>query len=171
MKCEKSVTQCPGYRNLDQVIFRDESERIIRKVRERESTAILTQETVAMTAGISPHSPSIPCPLSQPINELGVNFFFAKYVSNEPPFASNYRAWLTQSYIEARPNHVLRAAIEAVGMAGLSNVFYAPQVESKSKAQYCKALAAMAQALSNSAQAIADTTFMAVILFGLLEVR
>jgi hypothetical protein len=186
LKCEKSDTQCPGYRNLAEVLFRDESERITRKARQIEqSNSVLIQETVAtcpkppqssaptseskcLTSSFGPIS--IPCPLSQPINELGANFFFAKYTFNEPPFFSDYHDWLTQSYFEDGPNHVLRAVIEAVGMAGISNVFHAPHVASKSKEQHCEALAAMKQVLNDPVQAIADTTFMAVILFGLFEV-
>jgi hypothetical protein len=186
LKCEKSDTQCPGYRNLDEVLFRDESERIIRKARQIEqSNSVLIQETIT-TCPRPPQSSaptseskslassfgpiSISYPLSQPINELGANFFFAKYTFNEPAFSSDYHDWLTQSYFEDGPNHVLRAAIEAVGMAGISNVFHAPHVASKSKEQHCEALAAMKQALNDPVQAIADTTFMAVILLGLFEV-
>ena len=55
-------------------------------------------------------------------------------------------------------------------MAGISNVFHAPHVASKSKEQYYEGLAAMKQALNDPVQAIADTTFMAVILLGLFEV-
>jgi hypothetical protein len=115
---------------------------------------------------------SISYPLSLPINKLGANFFFAKYTSsfNEPPFSNDYHDWLTRSYFEDGPNHALQAAIEAVGMAGISNIFHAPHVASKSKVQYCKALVAMKQALNDPVQAVADTTFMAIILFGLFEV-
>jgi hypothetical protein len=167
-------------------MFRDESERIIRKARQIEqSKSVLIQESFT----ISPRSPTsgappseansltsslcpigISRPLSQPVSELGANFFFAKYTFNEPPFFSDHHDWLTQSYFEDGPNHVLRAAIEAVGMAGISNVSHAPYVASKSKERYCEAVAAMKQALNDPVQAIADMTFMAVILLGLFEV-
>jgi hypothetical protein len=186
LKCAKSDTQCPGYRNLDEVLFRDESERVIRKAHQIEqSNSILIQETVttcprpprssaptseskSFTSSFSPIS--ISYPLSQPINELGANFFFAKYTSNDPPFASDYNDWLSQSYFQDGASHVLRAAIEAVGMAGISNVFHAPHVSSKSKEKYREALVAMKKALNDPVQVTADTTFMAVILFGFFEV-
>ncbi|KIX07330.1 uncharacterized protein Z518_01983 [Rhinocladiella mackenziei CBS 650.93] len=185
LKCEKSDKQCPGYRNLDEVLFRDESERIIRKARPIEpSKSVLIPKTRVIsvrspTSGAPTSEPklltsslypvSISYPLSQPINELGANFFFTKYTFNEAPFANDYHDWLTQSYFEDGPSHVLRAAIEAVGMAGISNVSHAPHVASKSKVQYCEALAALKQALKDPVQASADTTFMAVILLGLFE--
>src|SRR5262249_43323873 len=103
-------------------------------------------------------------------NELGANFFFTKYTINEAPFCNDYNDWLTRSYFEDGPSHVLRVAIDAVGMAGISNVFHAPPVSSKTKKQYCQALAAMKQALDDPVQAIADTTFMAIILLGVFEV-
>lgn len=167
-------------------MFRDESERVIQKARQIEqSKSVLTPKNLTISPRSSKSSASssssesitptlrpisLSHALSQPINELGANFFFAKYSFSEHPSSSNYHDWLSQSYFEEGPNHVLRMAIEAVGMAGISNVFHAPHVASKSKEQYCDALTAMKQALNDPVQAIADTTFLAVILLGLFEV-
>jgi hypothetical protein len=114
---------------------------------------------------------SISNSLGQPIGELGANFFFAKYTFEEPPYSSDYHNWLTRSYLDEGPGDVLRPALEAVGMAGIANVFHTPRVASKSKQRYCDALVAMQQALNDPVQAVADTTFLAVILLGLFEVR
>ena len=165
LRCEKSNTQCPGYRNLNEVVFRDETRRIVQRVRQsQQSNSGLPRCTV------SEPPQTISYPVSQPATELGVNFFFAKYIFKEPPFYSDHCAWLTQSYIEPRSQNVLRAAIEAVGMAGLSNAFHAPHVESASREKYRQALIALQQALNDRGQALADTTLMAVILLGLFEV-
>ena len=150
-----------------------------------QSKSVLMQENLSSSPS-SPTSDAPPsesnsftsslCPTSisqllfQPINELGANFFFAKYTFSEPPFSSDYHDWLTRSYFSDGPNHVLRAAIEAVGMAGISNVSHTRHVASKSKSRYCEALAAMKVALNDPVLAIVDTTFMAVILLGLFEV-
>lgn len=162
MKCQKSKTQCPGYRNLHEVVFRDESERIVRKARQ------IKQSKPTLAPSLP--SSSIPHPLSQPIKELGANFFFKKYTLNEPPFTNDYNDWILRSYLEDDSNHVLRAVINAVGMSGMSNVFHAPHVAVQSKKQYCEALAALKVTLNDPVQAIADTTLLAVILFGLYEV-
>jgi hypothetical protein len=114
---------------------------------------------------------SISYPLSLPANDLGANFLFSNYIFNEPPFYSNYHTWVAQSYYESQPNHVLRAVVEAVGMAGLSNVFHLPRVKSASKEQYYKALVGLKEALNDPTQVTADTTLLAVILLELLEVR
>lgn len=102
------------------------------------------------------------------MNNLGASFFFTKYTFNEVPFCGDYHDWLTQSYFN--DGSVLQAAIEAVGMAGISNVSFAPYVASRAKEQYCKAVTAVNLALSDPVQAVADSTLMAVILLGLFEV-
>jgi hypothetical protein len=108
--------------------------------------------------------------LSQPITELAAQFFFVNYTCHDPPLSEGYHAWLTQAYHQDPPDSGLRAAIQAAGMAGISNTSYAPQISSQSKAQYGRALNALKQALINPNQATADITLMTVILLGLFEV-
>lgn len=190
LRCEKSDKPCPGYRNLNEILFRDESVRIIRKAQRAEypepivivregwdsppnsslsidaSTAISTRYTPAQCRiGISHR-------LLPPVKDLGANFFFANYTFNEPPFSADYFSWLTASYLDkaAGPTHVLRAAIDAVGLAGLSNVSHAPQIATQAKQHYCAALTYMKEALNDPVLAAEDTTFQAVILLGLFEV-
>jgi hypothetical protein len=105
-----------------------------------------------------------------PIDGLGASFFFAKYSFNEEPFFSGYHAWLTHEYLEDGPSNVLRAAIDAVGLAGLSNVSYTAELESKSKEQYCNALTALKKLLIDPARVTENVTLMAVILLILFEV-
>lgn len=106
------------------------------------------------------------------ISRRGAQFFFANYNDrySEPPFARDYNAWLSRSYLENRPDNVLRLVIEAIGMSGLSNVFMAPEVAIKSRETYDKALRAMKEVLNDTEKAVSDPTFLAVILFGLYEV-
>jgi hypothetical protein len=178
--------QCPGYRDLCQVVFRDESKRVIQKARQYErSNALWTKAAAPISTkclGVSqvlelksstPLLPplSIRPPPSQSINDLGVNFLFANYFYNQPPFYSDYHTWVAQTYHESHPGHVLRAVIEAVGMAGLANVANSPRFKSASEQQYNRASVAMREALNDPAQVTADTTLLAVIFFELLEVR
>lgn len=119
----------------------------------------------------APPSISVSRALSQPIDELGANFFFANYSLNEPPLSKGYHSWLTGMYRAEGTNYALRAAIEAAGMAGISNISYAPGVASRSKECYGRALAATKQALSDPVESVADTTLLTVILLGLFEVK
>jgi hypothetical protein len=144
---------------MNDVIFRDESARIIRKTHKLPVQGQLAQQSTAIA-----HS------LSQPVTELAAQFFFVNYTCNEPPLSEGYHAWLTQAYHQDSPDSGLRAAIQAAGMAGISNTSYAPQISAQSKAQYGRALNALKQALINPMQATADITLMTVILLGLFEV-
>lgn len=157
-------------------MFRDESKRIIRRAHKHHAGDGIGQRTlpVAKDVASTSHASTFPTSmfheLSQPINEVGAHFFFTKYTCDQPPLSEDYHAWLTQMYFEDCTNHALRAAIEAAGMAGISNIFYAPDVAYKSKEQYCRALAATKLALSDPKESVADTTLVTIILLGLFEV-
>ena len=183
LRCERSDIQCPGYRDLDEVTFRDESAKISKRLCPVEySSGLQIQATCSKSLQTGPsgsrsrfrasqlRSTSIPHSLCPAIDDLGANFFFAKYSFNEEPFFSGYHDWLAKSYLEDKHSHVLRPVVEAVGLAGLSNIFYTAQFESKSKQQYCTSLAALKQVLNDPAQVAEDTTLMAVILLILFEV-
>lgn len=194
IRCEKSKTQCPGYRDLTQAMFRDDSDRTIRRVTRQtklpgaagppetpvssidyQEPGLSFHESPSLASSLSPSpTPSlppfeIPYPLTLPITDLAASFFFTKYTFSEPPFSSDYHDWLARSYFADGPNHVLRAAIEAVGMAGISNISYAPRVASKAKQKYCGALSIIKQALDDPVEAKEDTILMAVILLTLFE--
>ncbi|KAF2711043.1 hypothetical protein K504DRAFT_404180 [Pleomassaria siparia CBS 279.74] len=199
LRCEKSKALCMGYRKLSDFLFRDESEKVIKKAHRRSAEAnstLMHKDLEIYTSFPDDDRPSFddenssplplsrpnqydycmkdqlhelprPTSLSQPLEQLGANFFFTKYTSSEAPFAGEYHDWLTSSYASEDP--IVYLAIEAVGMAGISNVSYAPAMVSKSAEKYCKALAALKQALSDPGQMMKDTTLMAVILLGMFE--
>ncbi|KAH8658131.1 hypothetical protein BX600DRAFT_63442 [Xylariales sp. PMI_506] len=114
-------------------------------------------------------------PLTASSSDLGAAFFFSKYSLREPPFYDAYHSWLSKSYLDAmsprqsRVHPGFRAAVEAVGLAGISNVYHAPHVADASKAQYRIALAAVNQILQDPSQAVEDTTLILVILLILFE--
>lgn len=184
MRCEKAKTPCPGFRNLGDVLFRDESARIIQKSRiTREEIHVLqpmSSPTLVVQDVVSAYPSASPCPtfvpstsiaytFSPPINETGARFFFANFACDRPHLSEHYHDWMSKLYYEDNPNPALRAAIEATGMAGVSNIYYAPNFEFQAKIHYGKALLATKQALSNPAESISDVTLMTVILLGLFE--
>ncbi|KAK3382106.1 hypothetical protein B0T24DRAFT_600497 [Lasiosphaeria ovina] len=100
LRCEKAKTQCPGFRNLTDVIFCDESARIIQGARMLHGESQIEQPKTPVTRDVvsapstSPLPTSISPALSQPINEVGASFFFAKYISNGPSISEGCHAWL-----------------------------------------------------------------------------
>lgn len=65
----------------------------------------------------------------------------------------------------------LRQAITAIGLAGLSNFWSAPNIMAKANSAYCSALRLVNSGLSNIEEAKSDQTLVAIILLGLYEVH
>jgi len=150
LRCEKLGTNCSGYRNLSDVLFRDESQRIARRIQ---------KQTREDTPSVGP---------GWPTQDLGVSFFFTQYTVVELPFSGDHRDWLVRTY--HKDKGPLRASIDAVGLAGISNVHHLPETRAMSWKRYHDAINTLKHALTNPTQAIADTTLMAVILLALFEV-
>ncbi|KAL2024893.1 hypothetical protein VTK56DRAFT_3592 [Thermocarpiscus australiensis] len=167
MRCERAGLQCPGFRDLGDLMFRDESQRIIRRAQH----VARPQSPSHFSTEISPPNCCIFPAISQPLDELAASFFFTKYYScSGPPFsAGNDRTWLADTYCKVTPGHALQSIIQAAGMAGLANVFHAPHVVPKSQEQYGRALAALQRVLSNPIESLTDTTLMTVLLLGFYE--
>ena len=179
LRCEKSRTKCPGYRDLNDVLFRDESERAERLAREGDQGKAIHVQNLWPVAkpGLSRCTepgnvlpPPLP-PKSPPATELGASFFFAKYSYNESPYYVSHQEWLANSYLHDSPDKALRAAIEAVGIAGISNLSPASYLATCSREKYCKAVLELKEALKDPVQAAADSTLMTVFLLGLFEVE
>jgi hypothetical protein len=139
--------------------------------------SLAAESSVPATPPIPP-CPSFALPLTPgfcyeprlPTYQVAVQFFFAHYTCEEPPLSKEYQEWLWKEYYHDPPHHALRAAIEATGMAGLSNKFYAPEIASESHKKYGKALQATKLALCNPIESVTDTSLVTVIALCLYEV-
>ncbi|KAB5522947.1 hypothetical protein GE09DRAFT_1154699 [Coniochaeta sp. 2T2.1] len=169
LKCEKVKTQCPGYRNLNDVLFRDESAKVARRARQFDQDPLLLPCRLSSSTSLSvPSSPinSIPQPVSQPLDEHASTFFFTKYYSCD---GDGSHQWLANAYPILPEDNALRAVIRAAGMAGISNTYHAPFLAARSKQQYGLALEALKKLLSDPKEAVRDEALMTVGLFGLFE--
>ena len=187
LKCENAGLQCPGYRDLNGLTFRNETVRITKRLHRlrarqspraqaslEETSSVPTSEDVAPGVDVlSLNTPQtlMSRPLCLPIQDIAASYFFDHYAVNDHPAAGEYHDWLLESYYATQSNHLLRACIEAVGMARLANLRYAPQISCKASRRYQKALALMRQAINDPSEAVTDVTFVSVILLGSYEVR
>lgn len=186
MRCEKARLQCPGYRDLGDHMFRDESGKTVEKAQRSTDVGRMAQTRPVRAGDVIETAPaysrtikngsssslslgrsSMLCP---PLTDMGASFFFSTYHLDEPPFSGAYYSWITKAYNGDQASHGIRAAIEAAGMAGLANVLHAPQIASKSRAQYARALVATQRAMNDPTEVTTDETLLAVILLGLFEV-
>lgn len=142
---------------MGDVLFRDESARVIRKSQPAYEHEVMARET------ISAH-------ISHPPEDIGAQFYFTNFTCGEPPLSEEHQSWLQRLYFTSAPTP-FTAAVEAVGMVALANVYYAPDIASAAKQRYWKALIATKEALQDPHQSIADSTLMAVLSLGTYEVR
>ncbi|ROW08255.1 hypothetical protein VMCG_03280 [Cytospora schulzeri] len=178
-RCEKSETTCPGYRDLGQILFRDESARTIEKVRRDarvEGIDVVRFErsrspcaSVAQRANptLSLES-SLTRSLQQPLGEMAADFFFNNFVVEGPILSDNNADFLVSVYRD-HPESAAFHAIEAIGLAGLSNVSRDHQLRLEAQRRYGKALARTNNMLCDTAQATSDLAAMAVLLLGQFE--
>ncbi|KAK5464680.1 hypothetical protein LTS15_001242 [Exophiala xenobiotica] len=87
--------------------------------------------------------------LPHPTSDLGANFFFTRYLSEQGTIFSDYHAWLTELYSSNRPDGLFRAVVQAVGLTGLSNTCYAPDIALRAQEHYSQALATLKGVLND----------------------
>ena len=99
-------------------------------------------------------------------------FFFGNYVSGTEMLntCGNYQ-YMSTIYANEPVGVPLRQAITAIGLAGLSNFWSAPNIMAKANSAYCSALRLVNSGLSNIEEAKSDQTLVAIILLGLYEVH
>ncbi|KAF2656273.1 hypothetical protein K491DRAFT_392766 [Lophiostoma macrostomum CBS 122681] len=175
-KCTRLNLECPGYRDLQQVMFRDQSASVVERAQKRQLSEQVMQKEEFTKPNLSTNlvecssSHQLPISPCHAIEASGAAFFFAQYtIFNEPPFTGTFHNWVYESYCTSDSKSFLRLAIEAVGTAGLSNGFFAPHVAKKSREKYGKALSAVNKALDDTAQVYDDSTLLTIILLGIYE--
>lgn len=180
-RCEKSGTTCPGYRDLGQVMFRDESVRTIEKARrdahverfgvvqaERSQPQQTPVEQQMMASTAPSLEPSLSRSLQRPLGQMAADFFFNNFVVEGPILSDNNADFLVGIYRDHSDSAAFHA-IEAVGLAGLSNVSRDYQLRFEAQKRYGQALARTNELLSDAHEATSDLTTMSVLLLGQYE--
>ncbi|KAF2995715.1 hypothetical protein E8E13_004288 [Curvularia kusanoi] len=123
-RCVKGGRICPGYRNAVDLMFQDESAKVIRKSKgqlpKSASTSTTRQDEIAVQR-------SAPVDLSnivvyQPWDDLSVNFFMSNYIGPDPAVSQLY--YLPTFYAKSGyAASSLKRTIIATGLAGYAREF------------------------------------------------
>jgi hypothetical protein len=99
-------------------------------------------------------------------------FFFGNYVLGMDVLntCGNFQ-YLSIIYANQPVGAPLRQAVSAIGLAGLSNFWNAPNIMSQANRAYCSALRLVNSGLCNVEEAKTDQTLVAIILLSCYEVR
>ncbi|KAF2802875.1 uncharacterized protein BDZ99DRAFT_427842 [Mytilinidion resinicola] len=173
-KCGQCVAwkrPCPGYRSQVDLMFVDQSNQVAEKVR-RESPPNATPSPLAPV--VSGQSGNLlgfskrPQPLSQPLDQLAVNFFMANYVGRQ---ANQYQFdYLPDFCQQPGIDRHFHLSIFAVGLAGYATVNNVPELVHTARAKYSSAIREVNLALASEDTAKKDSTLISVMLLGLFEV-
>ena len=108
--------------------------------------------------------------LSVPQEEEATYYFFHNFVSEDPASLSAYSHVLPTIYRHDSSFSALPKIIEAIGLAGISNVKQAPELMVAAGQKYARVLRAINASIQDSKEASTDQTLTAVMLLALFEV-
>ncbi|KAE9374280.1 hypothetical protein N431DRAFT_371748 [Stipitochalara longipes BDJ] len=142
-QCTRANLTCPGYHNPQDVTFRDETPKVLRK---------------AFDLGY-------PLSLAYTVEDRAKQIFVARYVFGDSPPLD----WVKPFYPSAGADLYFRHTFKAVSLAYLSNEVRSPAVQQKARTAYCSALSLVNKALHSQDTAKKDTILLTVLLLDLFE--
>lgn len=182
-QCIRVGRDCPGYRDEQALMFRDETVKVAGRVEARKKDRSASPPDVAALARSRRTSPDSPGTLIlltrqslsrspvRTIEDEAINFFFYHYVIQDHQYAKGLFDFLPNLYQRAvATNEPLGEIVKASGMAGIANLKRSSDIEADARAKQTIVLRSVNLSLQNPGKAISDSTMMAVLLLGLFEV-
>ena len=169
-QCVKSGRVCPGYRNAVDLLFHDESEKVVRKIKAQRSKpssrSTSRQDELAVQNSAPVNLSNIV--MYQPWDDLGVQFFMSNYVGPDPAVSQLY--YLPTFYANSGyATSSLQRGIIANGIAGYARTVNRPDLAEQSTRTYVAAIRDINTALSSTQTAVNDTTLMSIIMAAMFE--
>lgn len=179
MRCQKVGITCSGYRDLSEVTFRDESSRIMRRVKKHDQEICAATNTRSSLGqrkytGSTPYTRDISTPamivdLFQPIEDVALHYFLTRCGSDEPPLSPDFVTWMKECYL-AQSDLAMCSVMKAVGLASMSGIYYAPDAAIRAQKYYNQVLAILSKRICSAQEAAEDATLFIVIMLSVFEV-
>ncbi|KAG6016754.1 hypothetical protein E4U43_003188 [Claviceps pusilla] len=126
------------------------------------STALTTTDATRISYGPT-----------ESLRERGIAFFFARYVATDHGCYQNYDfiydVWKPPESYETNSADCITASMTAVGLTSLSKLTRCPETFRQARQSYTLALGLANAALGNPAEALKDSTMLAVLILGTYE--
>ncbi|KAJ5159785.1 transcriptional regulator family: Fungal Specific TF [Penicillium canariense] len=149
--------ECPGYRDEWDLVFRDQTDRTIKRSLEKKTKSVTTHDLPQPARRLSPSA-----------DEIGVNYFLRTFVIGQ--FSSrgclNY---IPSVYRDDGEHPTLVASMAAVGLVALANSSRQPELANLARAKYTEAISNVNTALASPVESVKDSTLMSVISLGVFE--
>lgn len=160
-QCTRLREKCPGYRDDWELVFRDQTDRTIRRAKEKSAKC-------ASASGAS-YSPSpISCP-GPSIDEIGANYFLHNFVIGGQSPSRGFLNYIPTIFNADNQHPTLVASMAAVGLVALANSTQQPELVSHARIKYSEAIRNVNAALASPVESLKDSTLMSVISLGLFE--
>lgn len=156
---------CSGYRNQLDLIFRDESEKVVDKHRTRmrkRELATKSQQKVRVNAVQSIPKAGVHR-MEFPIKDCAIDFFLGRYI------LGSHFEWLPGLYQTTGVDETLLTSIQAVSLASLSLEIQRPDLMDIARRHHIFAIRSLNKALRCPASVLRDATIASVTLLGLFE--
>ncbi len=144
----------------------------VEQTRDCDSSALITDFSVAPDQVDECKTVAIRS-LTVPLQDQAAHFFFYNFVSVDPSSRSAMNAYsrvLPTLYRQDSSFGVLPRIIDAIGLAGISNIKHSPELMVAAGQKYATALRAINASIQDSSKASTDQTLIAVVLLGMFEV-
>ena len=112
---------------------------------------------------------NLPRHVSQPINDLAIDFFLSTHVFREYGYVRGHYEYLSGLGSEIRSNKTLLMTISAVALAAYAYKFWYPALLQQARRHYGHALQLINTALSVREEIIKDSTIISILLLGTFE--
>ena len=165
LRCERLRIACPGYRDLNDLTFRDESTRIIGNAKRLRCKATVTDRAASSLSQLPSSEPD--CTIAE--LDLGAKVCFEMFIGDDRFLGQDNRTLLLRRYENSPRDMPLRAVIEAVGLAAISNTSHGPDLHVAANRQYRRAMESVRNAAQSFPSAITDDLLMTAILLWLYQ--
>ena len=189
-QCIKSKRKCLGYRDLSNVVFRNETQttklKATRNQYSRHSIGLSTESpqlhgnttgprredrthnVVTWPTGLSN---AIPRALLESWQQAAICFFLPNFIEagslDESP--RDFMVYLPPLYTNAKPNSTLAAVTSALSFQALAGATGRFELRTEAMKQYGIAMARMNRTLTDPSEVKGDATLLSVLLFALFE--
>ncbi|KAH8725876.1 hypothetical protein GQ44DRAFT_615041 [Phaeosphaeriaceae sp. PMI808] len=174
-QCVKVGRLCPGYRNIIDLMFHDESQQIVHRNSSRTSES---NKSRSSRAGFKENAfiravAALPVKLTdfimcQPMDDLGINFFMSTYVGENPAVSHLY--YLPKFYAKrGYSDPGLHQGVMAAGLAGYANLTRNKEMSDTATRRYLGSIQSINAAISNPTTAMQDSTLMSIVTAAMFE--
>jgi hypothetical protein len=173
-QCVRLRRRCPGYRDLNDLLFRNENEKVAHKVHSRSKSGkqgdghgILSDRSTPEATLILPETSKLLINITPNLNDQALGVFFQQYCSNFAGCLDYLYPLFERNFLR---DDILTETAQCLGVAYLSSSHADARLMFEASRRYTSILGTLNSELSELSTARKDEMIVTVILLSLFEV-